>query len=385
MPSSKAVRPESTSAPRSSEIRTVDSAITKWLDICEKEGRDGRDPVTNYTHKNYEYRANIMRGHEWTKELADLTTPDIIEFRSWLLKNYSRDLSKKVLSSFHSVIREMAVRGHIGSNVAAGVSVRGDFRYDTPIEIPTVEDIAALLAAADRLANSKNEQIAKAWERYRPMLYLAADSGMRPQEYIAVPRCNLVNGGVKVDRAIERGDTKISVTKTPSGRRFIDLSPETFALVSHYAKHKAVTNDYDLVFPTSSGHWQSLDNWRNRGFHVACFEAGLVREEKDENGKKVQKPKFVPYDLRHFYASMLIEQRVNLKKIQKLMGHSDIKTTMNYYGHLIERVAEKNEEKFSMIRHSQRTLWQICGKEERADDLPGRCHYQLLTVLPVWR
>ena len=64
-----------------------------------------------------------MRGHEWAKELADLTTPDIIEFRSWLLKNYSRDLSKKVLSSFHSVIREMAVRGHIGSNVAAGVSV----------------------------------------------------------------------------------------------------------------------------------------------------------------------------------------------------------------------------------------------------------------------
>ena len=243
----------------------------------------------------------------------------------------------------------MAVRGHLASNVAAGVSVRADSRYDTPIEIPTVEDISALLAAADRLANSKNQQIADSWARYRPMLYLAADTGMRPQEYIAVPRCNLVNGGVKVDRAVERGDTKISVTKTPSGRRFIDLTPETFALVSHYAKHKAVTNDYDLIFPTSSGHWQSLDNWRNRGFHVACFEAGLVREDKDESGEKVQKPKFVPYDLRHFYASMLIEQRVNLKKIQKLMGHSDIKTTMNYYGHLIERATEKDEEKFSMI------------------------------------
>lgn len=76
------------SAVRSSEVRTIDAAITKWLDICEKEGRDGRDPVTTYTHKNYEYRADIMRGYEWTKELADLTTPDVIEFRSWLLKNH---------------------------------------------------------------------------------------------------------------------------------------------------------------------------------------------------------------------------------------------------------------------------------------------------------
>ena len=56
---------------------------------------------------------------------------------------------------------------------------------------------------------------------------------------------------------------------------------------------------------------------------------------------------------------MLIEQRVSLKKIQKLMGHSDIKTTMNYYGHLIERVDEKNEEKFSMISAIRK---EVCGK-----------------------
>jgi len=29
-----------------SEIRTIPQAIDKWLDICAKEGRDGRDPVT---------------------------------------------------------------------------------------------------------------------------------------------------------------------------------------------------------------------------------------------------------------------------------------------------------------------------------------------------
>jgi len=41
-----------------------------------------------------------------------------------------------------------------------------------------------ILKAADSLANHKNYWIARAWERYRPMIYLAADSGMRPQEYL---------------------------------------------------------------------------------------------------------------------------------------------------------------------------------------------------------
>lgn len=42
--------------------------------------------------------------------------------------------------------------------------------------------------------------------------------------------------------------------------------------------------------------------------------------------------------LRHFYASMLIDQRVNLKRIQTLMGHRNIQTVPNVYEHLIERV-----------------------------------------------
>jgi integrase len=33
---------------------------------------------------------------------------------------------------------------------------------------------------------------------------------------------------------------------------------------------------------------------------------------------------------------MLFEKKVNMKKIQTLMGHRNIATTLNVYGHLIE-------------------------------------------------
>lgn len=345
-------------ASRASEIRTVEQALQKWLDICEKEGRDGRDPVTGYTLKNYQWRRDHIVSYGWTKPLAELTTPDVVEFRSWLLRNHSRDVAGKLLSSFHSMILEMMKRGIIDRDIVVGVSIRNDSRYDEPVVIPTEAEVYALLAAADRLANSRNKRIQKTWERYRAMLYLAADSGMRPQEYIVVPRHNILDGGVKVDRALERGGTKISVTKTPAGRRFIDLSPEVLDMVLHFANTHKVPSKHDLVFPTSSGHWQSTDNWRKRGFYIACQEAGLL-EMIEVDGQMVAKPKFSPYDLRHFYASMLIENKVNLKRIQKLMGHEKIETTLNVYGHLIERVEAAAEKRTGMLA----TLGGIsCGK-----------------------
>ena len=83
-------------------IVTVADGITKWLDVCEKEGRDGRDPVTDFTLKGYTYRARVIKTYPWEKSLHELTAPDIVAFRSWLLENYPRSMAHFVLSSFHS-------------------------------------------------------------------------------------------------------------------------------------------------------------------------------------------------------------------------------------------------------------------------------------------
>ena len=245
------------------------------------------------------------------------------------------------------MVLEMMKRGFIGNDIAAGISISGSSRYDQPVTIPTIDEVYSLLSAADRLANSHNLQTQRTWERYCPMLYLAADSGMRPQEYIVVSRANIRDNGVEVDRALELGGG-ISVTKTRAGRRFIDLSDQTYDMVRHYAENHPDSGKYDLVFPTRSGKWQSTNNWRRRGFYAACKEAGLVTVEMID-GRELIKPKFKPYDLRHFFASVLIEKRCNLKRIQTLMGHSDIQTTLNVYGHLIERTEAAAEEKHGML------------------------------------
>lgn len=322
---------------RAASQMPVTGAIDEWLRICEKEGTDGNEPVTEYTLKTYRYFADYMKAYPWPSPLPALASTDVVAFRSWLLENCpSRYVARRTLSYFHTVLDEMTLRGRIASNIASGITISAASRYDRPVTPPSIEDFKALLAAADRLANSKNQQIARAWRRNRPMIYIAGDTGMRPGEYLALPRFNLTKNEVKVDRAVERSGKKISVTKTQAGWRWIDISPETADMVAHYADHHAPANKHHLVFPTASGKWQSITNWRKLGFAAACFEAGLV-EKVEKDGEVIEKPKYAPYDLRHFYASMLIERRTNLKRIQQLMGHSNITTTLNIYGHLIEK------------------------------------------------
>lgn len=334
------------SSAKGSDI-AVEAAVEQWLQICEREGLNGREPVTAYTLENYKYRAGFVTAYRWPKPIKQLTPPDIVSFRSWLLcHDMSRELASKVLSTLYSVLKEMTIRGLLTTNPAAGVSISSDSRYREPIRIPRKAEILSLLEASDRLCHSTDQRVAKAWKKYRPMLYLAVETGMRPQEYLALARSSLQSNGVLVERALDGDGKSISVTKTAAGRRFINVGARTLDIIRAYLENDGVKNEWDLVFPTSNGGWQSRRNWQRRGFDVACREAGLVETViVDDTEQKAVK--YRPYDLRHFYASLLIEKRLNLKKIQKLMGHKNIETTLNVYGHLIEDSEESDQ--FSLI------------------------------------
>lgn len=313
-----------------SEIQTVEQAIDKWLEVCEHEGRHGKDPVTDAVLENYQRRARFMKRYEWDKELRELQAPDIVRFRSWLLKNLTRDQARSTLSSFHSVLLEMQARGVLIADPASGISIQQS-RYKEPVAIPSMKEMDTILTTCDGLANSKNGTIAKAWERYRPMIYLAADSGMRPQEYIALAESGLLDNGVRVIQALDRSN-RIGPPKTQAGRRFIPVGSGTLEMAKHYADRHG---DGDLVFPSREGGHQPYRYFLRRGWHKLMEEAGLV-EECTEEGIERFKPKYTPYSLRHFFASMLIQQNENLKFIQTVMGHKDIKMTFDVYGHIIK-------------------------------------------------
>ena len=79
----------------------------------------------------------------------------------------------------------------------------------------------------------------------------------------------------------------------------------------------------NLVFPTTAGAMDSVDNWRNRGLHKACDRAGVER--------------ITWHSLRHFFASILLYDLQEADAtVTTLMGHKSIDFTRSQYGHWME-------------------------------------------------
>lgn len=66
----------------------------------------------------------------------------------------------------------------------------------------------------------------------------------------------------------------------------------------------------------------------------ACFDTDYVTHHFSRVIEKNKLPSLTFHGLRHSCASVLLNSGHNPKDIQEWLGHADIRTTMNIYGHL---------------------------------------------------
>ncbi|GLS22054.1 hypothetical protein GCM10007874_50710 [Labrys miyagiensis] len=321
----------------------VEDAVDRWLAICEKIGRDGRETVEPKTLKEYTRRAKVMKGYDWTKQVHELEQSDIVQFRTWLLENVTRDLARRTLSSLHSVLIEMKLQGLLKDDPAAGITIRTGGRYeeeDAEVEIPSDQEVRDILAATETL-RSMNTFMAKCWARYKPMIHLAAFSGMRPSEYRGLPWANVADGVIYVKQRADKTGL-IGPVKSKAGRRTLHISRQITDMIFEW-RDDCPKSENDLVFPTDTGKPISLSNFAINAWAPLLREAGLSIPEKTAD-KVILRPKYTPYCLRHYQASKLIEKSKDAKYIQTFMGHSDIKITYNTYGHLMKDREDRHKQ-----------------------------------------
>lgn len=48
------------------------------------------------------------------------------------------------------------------------------------------------------------------------------------------------------------------------------------------------------------------------------------------------------HDLRHSYASALLEAGIDMKSLSEMLGHAQMSTTANIYAHVSERMRERS-------------------------------------------
>lgn len=86
-----------------------------------------------------------------------------------------------------------------------------------------------------------------------------------------------------------------------------------------------------------------------------------ILENKKDDEDVLLLPPFSCHSLRHSFATRLCEQSVNLKTIQAVLGHSDVKTTMNIY---VDATNDMNQSEMKRFEQTQ------LGIERESNSIP---------------
>ena len=307
---------------------TVTEAVDRWLDVCEKVGRKGREPVEAITLRHYKFEGALIKKELGGIRLNKLTPARCQEFAELLLERYDRRYARRFLTSLKGVISQAITDERLISNPAVNVSIRVTSRHEKSrsITIPSLDHVRLILKTADDLSGDKNKQIVKTWERYRPFIYVLAFSGMRPGELLGLPWRNVDFKAESIEVTQDMNeDGTIGLPKSAAGYRTIDMSSDVMRILLEW-KGRCPKSAHDLVFPNLSGNSEFLGNVTRRCWYVLQRKAGLV----DDEGK----PLYDMYSMRHVRASIEIAENATPKEIMTMMGHSSIKITFDVYGHL---------------------------------------------------
>lgn len=170
---------------------------------------------------------------------------------------------------------------------------------------------------------------------WRPFIITAVFTGMRCSELrgLTWDHVDLKTGIIRVR---QRADfqNQLGTTKSRAGDRDIPMAP----IVLNTLRAWRITCPpwpRNLAFPTEKGTIHSNGNIHHYCWGPLLRSLGIVKcDGTDKNGEPAVKTALTFHSLRHAAASLFIEQGWTAKKVQIVMGHSNISVTFNTYGHL---------------------------------------------------
>jgi integrase len=285
------------------------------------------------------YRSNVELYIRPTLDgvrLIDLT-PDHVRAMYHDLRGrksrFGRPLAPRTLGIVRTTISKalaQAVRdGRVTTNVALGIDPAAGLRQrrlGTDYPIPSTADLRAIADGLD----------SDGW--FRPLFMLSTMTGLRQSEALGLRWIDVdfEDRAVMVTGALRRFDGELAETKTRTSRRAVRFSS---VLGSELAHWRTIQRQQQLLAGTAwSGNTAGLVFTDATGYPLAGdrvsaqWRAMLVR---------LGLPHFRWHDLRHAYATGLLEQGANIAAVSKSLGHSSVSVTADVYHHLSDEAARE--------------------------------------------
>lgn len=296
------------------------ATVAQWLDRWLKEY-----VVPNTRQKTVERYEGIIRNHVKPElgnlRLAKLSPSDIQSLEAKLIQAGMAPAGVELVHRVISSALKYAVRMEVlWRNAAQAVTPPKVVRRE--IEPPDVLEVRRILT----------EAIAQNHPLYAA-IHLIAYTGIRRGEALGLrwQDIDLEAGTISIVQTLGRSLHKGLVfqpPKTNRSRRSIDLDPGTVdVLRAHKVKqleHRLLLGeayqDTGLVFPDPLG--APLNPMAlTRAFQSLAHVLGL---------KELRL-----HDLRHFHASVMLQQRQSPALVSQRLGHASVSTTMDIYSHIL--------------------------------------------------
>lgn len=269
--------------------------------------------------KKYEF-ANISIDKVTRKQIEDFFQQERIKSNATIKKEY------RMLKHVYEYAK---YKQYILNNFFEGIN-----SIERPRSLKEDKDVVALtITEQNKLENYLQTHSSK----FKNIILLCLYTGMRIGEVLALnyeDDIDLENKMIKVTKTLTKDRNKKTVigpTKTKNGKRNIEINELTDDIIKDSINNK-IENQNKILYCKANGQLYVI-NTINSAFKRICKNA------------KITKP-VNTHMLRHTFATRCIEAGVDLPVIQKIMGHSNIETTINIYGDIYNYYKQKETQKF---------------------------------------
>ena len=307
---------------------------------------------TTYTNYTYIYN-HFVRDTFGKKKIGDIKYSDVLHFYLYLLKE--KEIQVNTLETVHTVLRptfQLAVRdGLIRVNPCDGVMAEVKKRPGKNHGVRHALTLEQQRAFMNYIADHP------VYYRWRPLFTVLLGTGCRIGEIIGLRWKDLdfEKAMININHSITyyprsdnsyRCEFQVSLPKTDAGVRTI---PMMEAVRNAFLEEKAMQKETGI---------KNLEEVDNMSGFIFCNRFGNLHNpqainraikritetynsEEIVNAKKEKRPPviiphFSCHHLRHTFCTRLCENETNLKVIQTVMGHADIKTTMDVYAEITD-------------------------------------------------
>lgn len=244
------------------------------------------------------------------------------DIKTFLMKKYNAGVSKSTVKHIKSVVSGVLNLAVEDETILINPAQRMGKLFHK-------DEVHNLI---DPLTRDEIKQLLKTFREKFPEHYglclLLARTGMRIGEAMALKWDDIDFNQriITVRRSLNRSG-KGGIPKSAKARR-VDMSGQLKSVLQDLRLQRKVEKLKrgwkkvpEWVFVNGQGNPLDKDNWRDRVFYKS-LESAKIRKVR-------------VHDLRHTYASLLIQAGESLAYIRDQMGHHSIQVTVDIYGHLV--------------------------------------------------